>query len=141
MSPAIHEAGFADLDVATLYAILRLRVDVFVVEQHCAYPELDGLDADARHYWTTEDGAVLAYVRAIDEGDRRRIGRVVTAASARSRRLARALMEYALEHTAPPWTLSAQTYLRGWYASFGFEEIGAEYVEDGIPHVDMSRLA
>lgn len=140
MTRPIRQSSFGDLDVATLYEILRLRVDVFVVEQDCAYPEIDGLDQIAQHYWVDDDdGVVLAYLRVIDEGATRRIGRVVTRSQARSQRLAALLMRHVLDTTDAPWVLSAQTYLRGWYAAFGFEEIGADYLEDGIPHVDMRR--
>jgi ElaA protein len=138
----IHESTFEDLDTTTLYEILRLRVDVFVVEQECPYPEIDGLDPSARHYWVeNDDGLPVAYLRVIDDGSTRRIGRVVTHQEARSQRLANRLMQHVLDSTSGPWVLSAQTYLRRWYAGFGFTEQGVEYLEDGIPHIDMSRSA
>ncbi len=137
--PEIDEASFSELDTTTLYEILRLRVDVFVVEQDCAYPELDGLDEDARHCWIRDGDAIGAYLRVIDDVDARRITRVVTHPRSRSKQLARALIEHVLATTDPPWVLSAQTYLRDWYGGFGFVEVSEDYVEDGIPHVDMRR--
>ncbi len=138
---AILEAGLHELDPATLYEILRLRVDVFVVEQECPYPELDGFDIGAAHLWIPgpESMPIAAYLRVIDEGRRRRIGRVVTHPDARSDGLAGRLLEHVLATTTGPWFLSAQSRLRHWYEGFGFVEVGAEYLEDGIPHVDMLR--
>jgi ElaA protein len=139
--PQIHTAAFADLDGATLYALLRLRVDVFVVEQACAYPELDGRDVEpsALHCWIEDDAGPVAALRVLREGDgTARIGRVVTAARARHQGLAAALLRHALTVTAPaPVVLGGQRYLEDWYRSFGFEVDGPEYVEDGIPHVPM----
>ena len=139
----MRAAGFGELDTRTLYALLTLRVDVFVVEQACPYPELDGRDLEAgtRHLWVEEDGAVLAYLRTLREPDGRvRIGRVATAAPARGRGLAARLMRAALaELGAAGVDLHAQAHLVGWYAAFGFEPAGAEFLEDGIPHVPMHR--
>ncbi|MFT4307518.1 MAG: GNAT family N-acetyltransferase, partial [Microbacterium sp.] len=85
MALAFHRAAAADLDASTLYRILRLRVDVFVVEQACPYPELDGrdLDPDAELLWASEGDAVLATLRILRDEDAARIGRVVTAPPAR----------------------------------------------------------
>ncbi|MFI5491237.1 GNAT family N-acetyltransferase [Actinoplanes sp. NPDC051859] len=141
-SEKIHVATFADLDNADLYAILKLRVDVFVVEQACAYPEIDGRDDEAgtRHVWVTGDGAILAYLRILDVDRAPRIGRVVTAVSARKGGYASRLMAHALtvvgERTV---TLEAQEHLTGFYGRFGFVVAGAGYLEDGIPHVPMIR--
>jgi ElaA protein len=126
------------------YPVLKLRVDVFVVEQECAYPELDGrdLEPDALWLWATdEDGSVLATLRILtDPNGRARIGRVATAGSARSGGVASQLLRFALESIEPGRvvTLEAQAHLEGWYARFGFVRSGAEYVEDGIPHVPMT---
>ena len=140
-APRIHTAAFADLDVATLYALLRLRVDVFVVEQQCAYPELDGRDVEpsALHCWIEDDDGPVAALRILRELDGlARVGRVVTAPRARHRGLAATLLRHALTVTAPaPVVLGGQRYLEDWYRSFGFEIDGPEYIEDGIPHVPM----
>src|SRR3954468_22397542 len=134
----IHNESFAGLEPETLYALLRLRVDVFVVEQKAAYPELDGRDLrpDTRHLWFSDSGGVLSYLRVLaDPGGVRRIGRVVTAATARGRGLAAQLMDEVLL-TPGEYVLDAQTYVQGFYARYGFVAEGAEYTdEDGIPHI------
>jgi ElaA protein len=141
----LHVATFADLDAVTLYALLRLRVDVFVVEQRCPYPELDGRDLEpgTRHLWLADEAGVpVAYLRVLDDGDRARIGRVCVARSARGRGHAQRLVRAALELIgARPCDLHAQSHLTGLYARFGFVASGPEYVEDGIPHVPMTRPA
>lgn len=131
------------IDSVTLYRILKLRVDVFVVEQACAYPELDGrdLEPDAYQLWIEQDDEVLATLRMLRDDSRTlRIGRVATAASARSRGLARQLTEEALRRFGTTdVVLDAQSQLESWYARFGFIRSGPEFVEDGIPHVPMVR--
>jgi ElaA protein len=141
----LHAASFEQLDPATLYRLLRLRVDVFVVEQHCAYPELDGrdLEPDATHLWMTDgdDPVPLGYLRLLTESDGAvRIGRVAVAPTARGAGLARQLMEAALSRVANrSCVLDAQANLVGFYRSFGFAVTGPEFLEDGIPHVPMRR--
>lgn len=140
----IRERAFAELSPDELYAILRLRAEVFVVEQECAYLDLDGRDREpsARHLWVAAgDQPVAAYLRVLDDGEARRIGRVVTHPSARSGGLAGRLIEYVLATTGGPWVLDAQSHLAGWYGRFGFEVCGDEYLEDGIPHTPMRRPA
>lgn len=136
-------ASFAELDSGTLYALLRLRVDVFVVEQRCPYPELDGRDTEpgTRHVWLSGDsGAPEAYLRVLQNPDGMRIGRVATALHARGSGLAARLMEAALEVVGDRTArLEAQTPVAGFYARYGFVVDGPEYVEDGIPHVPMVR--
>ncbi|WP_103353666.1 GNAT family N-acetyltransferase [Amycolatopsis sp. CA-128772] len=141
--PTLHDATGPELTAAQLHDILRLRVDVFVVEQKAAYPELDGRDLlpDTRHLWFEESGAVLAYLRVLqDPGEVRRIGRVATAAHARGTGLAARLMDAAL--TIPgEYVLDAQTYVQAFYARYGFTPEGQEYKDDdGIPHIRMRRL-
>jgi ElaA protein len=139
----IKAAHFPDLDVHTLYALLRLRVDVFVVEQHCAYPELDGRDVETGtlHVWLDRDGGPAAYLRILTEADgARRIGRVCTAAGHRGGGAAARLMAEALRLVGDaPCVLDAQAYLVGFYERLGFVPTGPRYVEDGIPHVPMRR--
>jgi ElaA protein len=139
----LHRATPDELDLATLYALLRLRVEVFVVEQACPYPELDGQDLDPStvHLWLTGDaGNVQGYLRLLTDGPRRRIGRVCTARSARGTGVARQLMVAALDELgSAPCVLDAQSHLAGFYASFGFVPDGEEFVEDGIAHLPMRR--
>jgi ElaA protein len=148
MHPRPHDelrtATFRDLEIGTLYAILKLRSDVFVVEQQCAYAELDGRDNEpgTRHLWFSRDGDVRAYLRILDEGDAQRIGRVVTAQDARGAGLADRLLGAALTIIGNrPSVLDAQAYLVGFYARHGFRPAGPERLEDGIPHVPMLRAA
>jgi len=142
----IRRARFAELDAATLYALLKLRQDVFVVEQKCAFPEIDGRDAESgvTHLWIADESGPLSYLRVFeDEGDGiARIGRVVTAAPARGRGLSARLMTAALEIVGDaPAQLDAQVESASFYARFGFDVAGPEYLEDDIPHVLMTRAA
>ena len=137
-----QDSAFRDLDVSTLYAILKLRGDVFVVEQKCPYPDLDGRDTEpgTRHVWVERDGEIHAYLRILDDGGHRRIGRVVTAPQARGAGLAAGLITEALRIIGDhPSVLDAQAHLAGFYARFGFEPSGPEFLEDGIPHVPMAK--
>ncbi|HET6967101.1 MAG TPA: GNAT family N-acetyltransferase [Ornithinibacter sp.] len=138
----VHSAPTRDLDVVTLHDILRLRQDVFVVEQHCAYADVDGRDLEPTtvQVWATdeEDAGVLATLRLLAEPDGcARIGRVATAAPARGRGLAADLVATALALGGGPVVLDAQSHLEQWYARFGFVRAGAEFLDDGILHVPM----
>ena len=141
--PAVRSASIDDLAPRTLYAILALRSEVFVVEQACAYLDLDGRDLEpaAVHLWVEEDDRVLGCPRLREDPDgTARIGRICTAASARGRGLAGLLLRAALERVGQRASvLQAQLHLRDWYAGFGYAATGDEYLEDGIPHVDMRR--
>lgn len=141
----IVEKRFAELTPAELYGLLRLRVDVFVVEQTCPYPELDGRDAEPGtvHVWVAgPDDEVLACIRVLENGEDRAIGRVATAVSARGRGLSAQLIARGLELCAGRTVdIGAQAYLEGWYARFGFERSGPDYVEDAIPHLPMRMVA
>jgi len=134
--------GFDDLDARTAYEIWRLRQDVFIIEQACPYPDLDGRDLEpgTRHVVLREDGALLGCARVLDDGEVWRIGRVVLAAPARGRGLADVLMEATLEEVrGRDVVLDAQSPLAGWYERFGFTVTGPEFLDDGIPHLPMRR--
>ena len=140
MTVSVHT--FDDLDARTAYALWRLRQEVFVVEQDCPYPDLDGRDPEPGtvHVVMFEGDAVIGYARVLDDGDEWRIGRVVLAAAGRGRGLADRLMDGAV--AACPGrdvVLDAQTPLAAWYAGFGFAVDGEEFLEDGIPHLPMRR--
>lgn len=139
--PRLHVAPFAELDARTWHDLLRLRIDVFVVEQECAYPELDGRDVEpgTRHLWLDRAGEPVAYLRILDDpGGVRRIGRVVVAKQARGEGLSGRLLTEALAVVGDrPCTLEAQSHLVVFYERFGFAVTGDEYVEDGIPHRPM----
>ncbi|MDI1464981.1 GNAT family N-acetyltransferase [Catellatospora sp. KI3] len=139
-------ASFQDLDAATLYRLLKLRVDVFVVEQKCAYPELDGRDLEpgTRHLWYEVDRQPVAYLRMLaDPGEGavvHRIGRVVTAPEARGGGLAGQLLTAALAAIGEePVVLDAQSHLAAFYTKYGFAPTGPEFLDDGIPHLPMRR--
>ena len=134
------------LDAETMYRILQLRVAVFVVEQQCPYPELDGrdLEPDTEWLWATEHGRLAATMRLLREPDGAvRIGRVATEQAVRSKGIAGRLVEFALQRLgdSAEIVLDAQSPLEGWYQRFGFVRCGPEFVEDGIPHVPMRRPA
>jgi ElaA protein len=146
--------AFHELTPETLYAALRLRQQVFVVEQTCPYLDADGRDADAWHLlgWATIDGAprLVAYARVFAPGTMypadASIGRVVTDPVARGSGIGRALMDEALRRiavAAPGAGIrgGAQAYLEAFYTSLGFRRVGENYDEDGIPHVEMVRDA
>lgn len=139
----VYDAPVAELLPRTLYEILALRSAVFVVEQDCVYLDPDGrdLEPDARQLWTERDGTVVATLRLLCEPDRSaRIGRVVTAATARGGGVAAELVRRAVELAGPvDIVLDAQSHLAGWYERLGFAVDGPEFVEDGIPHVPMRR--
>jgi ElaA protein len=138
----ITASRFTDLDADTAYAVWRLRQAVFVVEQECPYPDLDGRDPEpgTRHVVLREGEDVLGYARVLDDGAEWRIGRVVLAAAGRGRGLADLLMTASLESCPDrDVVLDAQTPLADWYARFGFTVDGDEFLEDGIPHVPMRR--
>lgn len=136
--------AFSPID---LYALMKLRVDVFVVEQACAYPELDGHDGKALHLRLLIDGETAAYARLLrPEGAHPRIGRVLVSPAHRGKRLGDTLMREAIQaceahFPGEPIALSAQSHLKRFYESLGFSPTSDEYVEDGIPHIDMQRPA
>ena len=137
---------FSELSATELYEILRLREAVFIVEQNCPYPEADGKDPDAVHLWYSgENGRVDAYLRLYyknDEPGTVQIGRVVTSAEARGTGLGRKILHegirYAVEKMgAERLYLEAQVYAIGFYEKEGFKVSSGEFLEDGIPHVEM----
>ncbi len=131
---------FADLGVERLYQVLQLRVDVFVVEQECPYPELDGRDTEpgTEHLWVEADGEVVAVVRILRGTQSWHIGRVATARGHRGQGYAAALVQAAIDRIGGhPIQIGAQAHLQGWYERFGFVRDGPDYLEDGIPHLPM----
>ncbi len=147
----LHVARTIDLDARTLHAILKLRSEVFVVEQQCPYLDIDGRDVEptCEQVWITAEGrahdegggAVIATARVLRDADgSARIGRVCTAASVRGTGIGNALMRAAIERCdGRPIVLAAQSQLVGWYSRLGFEPTGRTWVEDGIPHTEMRR--
>jgi ElaA protein len=139
---------FDALTLAELYALLQLRSEVFVVEQACAFQDIDGHDQAAYHLLGyTDAGELAAYARLFDAGRsyaQVSIGRVVTAPRHRGAGLGRALLHQAIGQCetlfgAQPIKIGAQQYLLAFYQSFGFVVEGEGYLEDGIPHAHMVR--
>jgi len=155
----VHVASFDELAGRTSYALWRLRESVFVVEQECAYQELDGRDVEpgTRHVWATVNGAdagpdpeadpgagdePVGYLRLLDEGHHVRIGRVLVAKGHRGHGLSGTLMETALRLVGDRASvLDAQTPLAGWYSGYGYRRTGPDFLDDGILHTPMRRPA
>jgi len=139
---------FDDLPARTLYTLLALRTEVFVIEQNCVFQDMDGLDLHAHHLlgWA-EDGHLAACARLLPAGVKAPevvIGRVITAPWARGAGQGHALMREALaccERLWPgqPVTLHAQARLQGFYRQHGFHTVSEPYIEDGIPHIEMRK--
>ena len=138
---------FSELTTVELYEIIKARVNVFVVEQDCPYPDLDDYDQKAIHLWAEKEGEVLAYCRIFDKGIKypeTSIGRVVTTENGRGTGLGKQLIKYALEIIenrlgTSEVRISAQDYLLKFYSDFGFQATGKKYLEDNIPHTEMFR--
>lgn len=142
---------FESIPREDLYDVLRQRQAVFVLEQQCLYPDLDGFDQAAHHLmaWHTVDGkrALAAYLRCIAPGVKypeMSLGRVLTAPAARGTGIGRQLLEHGIRHAEAlhpghRFRIGAQLYLEKFYAGFGFETVTAPYDEDGIMHIDMVR--
>jgi ElaA protein len=138
---------FNDLGVDNLHDALQLRARVFILEQG-PYLDVDGLDRHAWHLLGRDhEGALVAYLRVVDPGlkyNEPSIGRVVTASEVRGSGQGRALMHEGLSGCARQWPgrairISAQAHLQRFYSALGFSAVGAEYLEDEIPHLEMLR--
>jgi len=132
---------FEQLSTVELYEILKARVNVFVVEQNCPYPELDDMDYESLHVWTEKDGKIVAYLRAHikDEGVVR-MGRVLT--TERGKAYGTAILQHGLKEIKARFNpekiyIEAQSYAIGFYEREGFVVCSDEFIEDGIPHVKM----
>lgn len=136
---------FSGLDTSRLYAALRLRQEVFAVEQNCAYLDLDNLDQDAIHMLCWQEDKLVAYQRCLAPATHYResaLGRIVVSAHARGRQLGRELVRRGISHNLGRWPgqgirINAQAYLEDFYTALGFVAAGAVSSEDGIPHLQM----
>ena len=136
---------FNDLTAKELYEILRLRVDVFVVEQKCSYSEVDGKDLDAWHLWFEDEDGFAGYLRLLAPGvsfKEASIGRVI----AKKRRcgIGSKLMQAGIEKMKEIYgdtdiRIEAQVYAREFYEKAGFVKVSEEFLDDGIPHIEMLR--
>lgn len=145
-------SAFAELNARELYRILKLRQEVFIVEQQCPYLDADGRDDRCYHLhgWKPASGdpeILLAYLRVLPPGlvyAEPAMGRIVTAPEVRGSGIGRALMKEGLRRVKETFgetaiRISAQQYLKKFYEEFGFRQAGEPYVEDGIPHIEMLR--
>ena len=139
---------FNELSASELYQLLQLRSEVFVVEQNCVYQDIDGKDEKALHLLGEIDHKVVAYSRifkANDYFENASIGRVAIAEKYRAQKWGHQLMQEAISGIENNFgiqsiTISAQLYLKKFYESHGFVQIGETYLEDGIPHIEMLRI-
>lgn len=138
---------FDSLSPRALYDLLRLRTEVFVIEQNCVFQDMDGADPDCHHLLGERDGAVLAYARLVPAGLKfaeASIGRVVNDPSTRGTGMGHALMREAVAQLHALWgeqpiRIGAQAHLQGFYRQHGFQPDGPIYIEDGIDHIEMLR--
>lgn len=143
----IKVKSFKALNTTELYDLLQLRSEVFVVEQDCVYQDIDGKDQKALHILGYKDENLVAYTRLFKPGDyfeEASIGRVVVKANARQHKYGYDIMNASIKAVKDYFNqitirISAQTYLKQFYNNLEFKEVGEEYLEDGIPHVNMIR--
>lgn len=139
--------SFEELNVSELYAILQLRSEVFVVEQHCVYQDLDGKDVKALHVIGKVADELVAYTRIfkpLDYFEKASIGRVAVRKSSRKNGFGGVIMKAAIaaihnQFNETTIRVSAQQYLKQFYNDLGFQQEGDGYLEDGIPHIAMVR--
>ncbi len=137
--------SFEELTTNELFAILKERVNIFVVEQNCPYPEIDDHDKIAHHLFKEEHGEIIAYARILPQEATYRevaIGRVIVTKKQRGYGVGHELMERAMDFILNDMEesivkLSSQDYIKHFYESFGFKPVSNVYLDDGIPHVDM----
>lgn len=140
----LHKKTFQELTTAELYELLRIRNDVFVVEQNCPYQDLDYDDQPALHLWLTDQEKIVALCRVCPAGTHMEevsIGRVITTVRGKGygKQIMLAGIEAAREHFgATRIDLEAQEYAKGFYEQVGFEQSSDPFILDGIPHIKMS---
>lgn len=138
---------FEALSVVELYSVLQLRSEVFVVEQNCVYQDIDGKDKKALHVIGEFEGQTVAYCRLFKSGDyfdQASIGRVIVKENYRDKKWGHDLIKEAIGAIQSHFgesqiTISAQLYLKRFYESHGFVQTSEEYLEDGIPHIEMKK--
>ena len=138
---------FNELSIHELYNLLKLRSEVFVVEQNCVYQDIDGKDEKALHVLGFYENEIVAYTRLFDKGyyfDEASIGRVVVSQKVRAKKWGHDLMKVSIdaiekEFKTTAITISAQEYLKKFYEAHQFEQTSEMYLEDDIPHIQMKR--
>lgn len=147
MSLILHKKWFSELTTQELYELLRVRSDVFVVEQDCVYQDLDYDDQPALHLWLTEEDRIVALCRVCPAGTHMEevsIGRVITTVRGKGygRQIMLAGIEAAKEHFgAKRMDIEAQEYAKGFYEQVGFRQSSEPFILDGIPHIKMTYTA
>ena len=139
---------FSELSTEELYQILKIRQEVFIVEQTCYYLDADGYDQQAVHIWAEKEGEILAYSRVFEPGIKYKeasIGRVLTNPNYRKNKLGKILIRFSINTIESRFRtqsirISAQDYLLHFYSEFGFQDTGKKYLEDDIPHTEMMRV-
>ena len=139
---------FSKLSTEELYQILKIRQEVFIVEQTCYYLDADGYDQQAVHIWAEKEGEILAYSRVFEPGIKYKeasIGRVLTNPNYRKNNLGKILIRFSINTIEARFRtqsirISAQDYLLHFYSEFGFQDTGKKYLEDDIPHTEMVRV-
>lgn len=134
---------FNELTLDELYQILRLRAEVFIVEQNCVYQDVDNVDLNAYHAYLKDESGIVAYLRVIDKGERLdevSLGRVISLK--RRQGLGTRIMKVGIEvakkkFNAKRIKIGAQAYAKPFYEGLGFKQISGEYMEDGIQHIYM----
>jgi len=144
MDTILHKKTFQELTIDELYELLRVRSDVFVVEQNCVYQDLDGDDQKSVHLWLTLEGKTVALARVCPAGTHMKeisIGRVIT--TERGKGFGKEIMIYAIDaaveyFNAEVIDIEAQEYAKGFYEGVGFEQSSESFLLDGIPHIKMT---
>ena len=144
---SIYIKKFEDLSKSDLYSILRLRSEVFIIEQHCVYQDVDNKDQISLHVFLKKSNAIIAYARLFRPGDyfeEASIGRVVVSQKYRNKDYGKQIMNASINAVYKFFNqrkikISAQCYLKNFYNDLGFLEQGESYLEDGIPHIAMIK--
>ena len=141
----LHIKRLEEMSAQELYRIMKLRSEVFVVEQNCVYLDPDGLDEQCNHIFLEENGEILAYCRVLNRGitfPEVSIGRVVVGKNSRGKDYSKKILKAAMDFVEKELgeteiQIAAQSYLVSFYNGLGFKTISEEYEEDGIPHINM----
>jgi ElaA protein len=140
--------NYNELTLNELYNILSLRTEIFIVEQNCAYQDIDFKDMKSKHLFALNDNEIASYCRIVEKGERFEeisIGRVIVKDKYRQLGLGQQMMRIAIKYISDELhenkiRISAQSYLKQFYNSLGFEQVSEEYLEDDIPHIEMLRI-
>lgn len=138
----LYVKSFDMLSKEELFNIMFERINIFVVEQQCAYQEIDSIDKQALHVFYQEGSTIVAYTRIYEQNDNVHFGRVLVNPQYRGQGLGRQIVSQTIQEITTRYPqhvikIAGQTYLTTFYTSFGFQIVSEEYLEDGLPHYDM----